>query len=71
VTATYEICRHPGCGNWQRVDILGDICTSCGRLMVGSRNDTSAEPVSPIVARRVFQSASLRRADLAAGTQTL
>jgi hypothetical protein len=61
--ATHEKCSH--CGAWQRIDVLGPVCTSCGRCMVDSvenrtpaKNDTPAP--SPIVGRRVFKSASLR-----------
>lgn len=62
VTApTYETCR--ACGSWQRVDLLGPICTSCHKPLVAAFvvvEHQADVPASPILSRKVFRSASLR-----------
>ena len=72
--ATPEKCNH--CGAWQNVAVLGDVCTSCGRLMVAVEHQatTLVDPPAPcpllvgrIINRVVFKSRSLRRAEQAAG----
>jgi hypothetical protein len=71
MTPTYETCRH--CGAWQNTGLLGETCTACCRPMVDTENRTSAPKndtpaASPIVGRKIFRSASLRRAETPANT---
>jgi hypothetical protein len=71
MTATYEHCTSPGCGNWQDTALLGDRCTSCGRPLIAAVEHQAIEPQpspapSPIVARHKYLSPSARRAETTA-----
>ena len=65
------------CGMVWRQDILGAACPGCGRSRVVVVEHQAAELVNPgkvcplLVAKHTFKSASLRRAEMAAGNITL
>lgn len=71
--AARDFLKCPTCHGMTRADLAGTParCSCCAVLMYDCGKNDPVSLQSPIVARRVFQSASLRRADLAAGTQTL
>lgn len=57
MSATYEHCS---CGAWQDISRLGPVCTSCGKPMVAGEHQAGDLAASPILSRKIFQSASLR-----------